>query len=731
MRIEFVNAHAFGKFSDERLELAPGMNVVHGPNEAGKSTWHAALYLGLCGMRQGKGARRKDDQELEERHRPWDGDGAWDVGVTIRLDDGRKVELRHNLAAKTATVEDVDIAERSYEGEVLFDGSPDGSRWLGLNRESFLQTACVRQAQLLAVLDNADALQTELQAAVAKAEADATAARALDALENYRRERIGSTRAPTKPLETSRKAAEEAKAHLEDARADNERHQEQTRHVEALAEEAARCSRQILAAKAEGARKAALEVAERLRKAGALAAEFPDGAPPSVQTDTALLGDVAQALASWDNTPPPRKPAGEPVDALAQRQSALQAELDAVDSAKPTMRPGPLGVTVAAALFAIGGAVLLHPAMAAHAALGAIPAALGMVSLWWAVLHSRQESRRYLADQQADLTEQLRFLESDLEQRRVEEAERERVHHRRKAAGEGLQALAAKVGHVASTPEEAQLALVDWQREQPARIDAAEAAGKRWGELQGLLAGRSVQALQGESELRESEAASLSAQCAAEDLATAGQLPPLAELETREARAKEALAQARGALGTHRPLDIAGAQDDLAVAEARATAVRRSDETIRKTIDFLRAAQDKVHRDVARALRATMRPWLAEITAGRYADCRVDPESLQVEVCGADGLWRKAGLLSHGTSEQIYLIVRLALAQHLANADEACPLVLDDVVSACDGARTQAILDALLRLGEKTQVILFTHDDAAAKWAQQHLAAPEHGFTEL
>ena len=492
MRIKSVNAHAFGKFSDEQLQLAPGMNVIHGPNEAGKSTWHAALYLGLCGIRQGKGARRKDDQDLEERHRPWDGDGAWDVGVTIRLDDGRKVELRHNLATKTAAVRDVDIAEQSYEGEVFFDGAPDGSRWLGLNRESFLQTACVRQAQMLAVRDNPATLQTELQAAVAKAEADATAARALNALENYRRERIGSTKAPTKPLETSRKAAEEAKARLEEAQAQNERHRDQARRVEALAEEAKRYGRHILVAKAEGARKTALEVAERLRKARALDAEFPNGAPPSVQTGAALLVDVAQALASWDNTPPPRKPSVEPVDVLTQQQSALKAELNAVDSAKHTLWPRALEVVVTVALFATLLAVLaaLHPTMVAYAALGAIPLALGIMALW--IVRRLKRQRQRLAYQKVSLTEQLQSLERDLEQRRAEAAERERISRRRKAFGEALQATAAALGCVASTPEEARLALVDWQREHPARFAAAEAAGKRWGELQGLLAGGSV-----------------------------------------------------------------------------------------------------------------------------------------------------------------------------------------------------------------------------------------------
>ena len=44
MRFESVTAHAFGPFVGRSLELAPGLNVIHGPNEAGKSSLHAALY---------------------------------------------------------------------------------------------------------------------------------------------------------------------------------------------------------------------------------------------------------------------------------------------------------------------------------------------------------------------------------------------------------------------------------------------------------------------------------------------------------------------------------------------------------------------------------------------------------------------------------------------------------------------------------------------------------------
>ena len=190
MRFESVRAHPFGPFDDETLVLAPGLNVVYGPNEAGKSTWHAALYAGLCGMRRGKGATSTEDKRFRDHHRPWDGNGEWAASAVLALEDGRRVELRQDLASKgNCSAVDADLAGRDYGNEITYDGAPDGARWLGLNRKSFLGAACVRQAQILRLLNDADALQEDLQRAAGTAGTDETAARALELLTAYRRER--------------------------------------------------------------------------------------------------------------------------------------------------------------------------------------------------------------------------------------------------------------------------------------------------------------------------------------------------------------------------------------------------------------------------------------------------------------------------------------------------------------------------------------------------------------
>ena len=200
MRIESVTAHAFGPFEKQTLKLAPGMTVVHGPQEAGKSTWHAALYLGLCGMRRGRGRPTREDQDLINRHAPWDGD-LWEVSETIRLEDGRVVELHHDLAGGIdCTAKDTNQG-RDYTSEIINEGRPDGSKWLGLDRRSFLSTACVRQVEIQAVRNEASALQEHLQRAASTAGTDATAAAALASLANFHRDHVGLDRTnSTKPL---------------------------------------------------------------------------------------------------------------------------------------------------------------------------------------------------------------------------------------------------------------------------------------------------------------------------------------------------------------------------------------------------------------------------------------------------------------------------------------------------------------------------------------------------
>ena len=322
MWIRQITAQAFGPFKGDSLHLAEGLTVIAGPNEAGKSSWHAAVYAGLCGMRRGKGRRLKEDEAFAARHAPWDG-GPWEVAAVVRLPDGRTIELRHDLESQaSSSARDLDLGH-DVSAEIIHDGAPDGSRWIDLDRRAFQTVACVRQAEVLAVADHADALQEHLQRAAATAGTDQTAAAALAALEAHQRDHVGTERTnSTKPLMAAIRAVEAARHGHRDATEAHEAWLEREAEVGRLERKARRATLRAQAARAAEVRTHADALAARVTEASELARRHP-AEPPSLIGDEALAGRISTALAAWEHRPRPRSLTGASAAELRIERDSL------------------------------------------------------------------------------------------------------------------------------------------------------------------------------------------------------------------------------------------------------------------------------------------------------------------------------------------------------------------------------------------------------------------------
>jgi uncharacterized protein YhaN len=178
--------------------------------------------------------------------------------------------------------------------------------------------------------------------------------------------------------------------------------------------------------------------------------------------------------------------------------------------------------------------------------------------------------------------------------------------------------------------------------------------------------------------------------------------------------------------------DVAEAEEAAAGARAELQRVERLAATIDATLALLREAQDRVHRDLAPILAQAVSRWLPDVSRGAYSEASVDPASLRVSVKEmATGQWRDARLLSEGTREQIYLLLRVAMAEHLVTTGERAPLLLDEVTAQADGERKRLLLEVLHRLSTERQVILFTHDDEVLAWADGALRGPHDAVIRL
>jgi DNA repair exonuclease SbcCD ATPase subunit len=309
---------------------------------------------------------------------------------------------------------------------------------------------------------------------------------------------------------------------------------------------------------------------------------------------------------------------------------------------------------------------------------------------------------------------------------------------RRDAIVSALRAAAAELSVPADQdPKAVAVALEAWRGRRGAELRAYQQAQAEWQQLQTLLDGGTLADLEAEAARRRQRAT---------ELATA--LPPgvvtlpettdpegqLAALRAEDERLRREVDHQAGALTERRDAlpDVAEAEE---AAEAAAHELRRVEALaacVDTTLRLLRAAEERVHRDLAPILGQAVARWLPSVSQGRYSEISVDPSDLAVRVKEASsGHWRNARLLSEGTREQIYLLLRVAMAEHLVTTGERAPLLLDEVTVQSDGERKRQLLEVLHRLSGERQVILFSHDDDVLAWAETSLREPDDRLVKL
>ena len=92
--------------------------------------------------------------------------------------------------------------------------------------------------------------------------------------------------------------------------------------------------------------------------------------------------------------------------------------------------------------------------------------------------------------------------------------------------------------------------------------------------------------------------------------------------------------------------------------------------------------------------------------------------------CRRNGQLEDIPQLSDGSTDQLYLALRIAGIEHHLNQNaEPLPVVLDDLLVNFSDDRASAAFSALAELGERTQVLLFTHHDHLVGLAEAALGS--------
>lgn len=148
-------------------------------------------------------------------------------------------------------------------------------------------------------------------------------------------------------------------------------------------------------------------------------------------------------------------------------------------------------------------------------------------------------------------------------------------------------------------------------------------------------------------------------------------------------------------------------EEEIAEVKEKVNELKMYREALEIAKETLIEAERDFTKDFVRVLNEKISPVVKILTA-KYTDVRVD-DDLNVNVRDPEyKIFAKCEYLSRGAIDQIYFILKVAIAEMLTKDYETLPLILDDVFANYDSQRLENGLKLLVELSSKYQIIFFT-----------------------
>ena len=697
MRIYKMTA-TFGKLEQETLTLEPGLNIITAPNEWGKSTWCAFLVAMLYGL-DTRAKTTKNNLADKERYVPWSGSpmagridlnwNGWDI--TIERRTKRRVPLGEFQAYETESGLPVDELTASNCGQML----------LGVEQTVFRRAGFIRQADLPVTQD--EALRRRLNALVTTGDDSGAADRLASELKDLKN-RCRYNRSGLLPqAEAKRKELEEKIGELEkldgQIRTLKERLESLKDWIRQLKNHQQAMAYAQMETDANRVAQAGtvLEQAEQeLRHMEEVCASLP--AREEVERKARELRTFRDqwnaAQIQFQQTPgePVKPQLLPPFSGMTEEEARAMVKEDAKSYAQITTSKLPmLLIIIALAGFLVAGVLAVLKAYL----FAIISGSVAVVALVWNLLEGRSmkrqrasllekygnEDHRHWIDPVEQYAESLATYREEWKQYQQSSSDldvRMMVLRKKRDTLCGFQEPEVLLEHC-------QQAVSHWDHWETARREA-QRAKEHYDSLRSML--RPVEKPTQPDTLTQSpeDSASLLAECSGE----------LQRLQNR-------LGQYQGrmeALGNREAL-----LEQLKDTNQR---IHRLEDTyLALTIaqETLSQARLELQRRFAPRITKKAQQMLSRMTDGRYHSLTMSEDfSLQAgagqEETLHDAIWR-----SDGTMDQLYLALRLVVAEELT---PEAPLILDDALVRFDDQRMTQTLRILWEMGEHKQIICFT-----------------------
>ena len=136
--------------------------------------------------------------------------------------------------------------------------------------------------------------------------------------------------------------------------------------------------------------------------------------------------------------------------------------------------------------------------------------------------------------------------------------------------------------------------------------------------------------------------------------------------------------------------------------------MREESEAISEALSVLQQAEQKLRAQFSPKLNDKTSEYFSKLTGEAYSSITLDRDfAAQAQEAGSLTP-HSSSFLSQGTTDQLYLALRLALCDLILPREHSTPLVLDDALASFDDKRAALALLLLWDLAKKRQILFFT-----------------------
>lgn len=267
-RLELVG---FGKFRERTIDLTSGLNLIEGPNEAGKSTIQSFITGMFYGFFQ-PGTKRRSYTPHRDKYRPWD-QGSY-RGVLVCKNEERSWRIERCFDKDNETV-NVYNDQTGDDLTLDFPYNPVtrqpqvGEKLLGLSKTAFNNTANIAQMTCASVSREADfsaEVNDKLLSVMKTADASLSLSAVIHELDS-RIEQIGSPKKSKTPYGQACQLKKELEEELEESGKNQKDYQQLCTQIDRLAEQTAQLQKEKELLETQIRQSAAKELGGRYLKA--------------------------------------------------------------------------------------------------------------------------------------------------------------------------------------------------------------------------------------------------------------------------------------------------------------------------------------------------------------------------------------------------------------------------------------------------------------------------------